>query len=144
MKNILKLSLGVLLLTNSFSSAYAGSGKAISPMWDITSTRTCYIHISNITTHNLQVSVTFYKNDGTTVTSGITYNNLQSSNTVLNAGNSAFIQIDAAATSQYGYAVIHWSNDVSSEDDVVGLVAHGFCSGSDNRYAVPVNNGMPF
>lgn len=148
---ILSASIFVMTLTFCGLPAQAGCGKAIVPSWWATTTGglSSIVLISNFSSHDLQVSVTFYGKNGEIATSGITYENFISSDTQLAAGSSGYVKIAGGTVSNYGYAVVEWANTSSEEDDTVALVAHAWncriVSGSyDARWATPVNNGKPF
>lgn len=134
----------------TIGQALAGSGKAIIPHFTANSATDgkCVYFISNITPNDLEVSVTFYDQNGTVVTTGITYTNFITSNTEIAAGKTGIVTINPSSW-KYGYAVIEWNN-TSIDDDVLGLVAHGYFDqqdGSSNAeayYAIPINSGSAF
>ncbi|SME92663.1 hypothetical protein [Desulfovibrio gilichinskyi] len=134
---ILLISCFMLVAAQSF--AFAGSGKAIIPHWlslggggqmgamDI-------IYISNISTHDLVVKITLYKEDSSTVTSGPQYSNFKDNNTVIGAGETASFST-STETDSNGYGIIEWKNK-DGEDDTVGLIS--------TMPKLLINNGMPF
>ena len=142
-----KLLVVFALLVTGFLQA--GSGKAIVPHWtsyDSNGQRST-LYISNITGNDLEVTVTFYSNTGTVIGStDLTYTNWANSDTRVEAGETALVSVHKS-TWDYGYAVIEWNN-ISTDDNAVGLVAHAFYSVSDadryGRYAIPINLGQPF
>ena len=105
-----KLVLLVFLLMGA--QVWAGSGKAVVPNWrglvNSSSTQQTAIFISNITDHELDIRVTFYGTNGTTTTSGVTWYDFNSGNS-LSAKSSGYVVI-APTTWNYGYAVIEWEN----------------------------------
>ncbi|MCW8928947.1 MAG: hypothetical protein OQL19_01765 [Gammaproteobacteria bacterium] len=128
--------------------AFAGSGKAISPHWsgDDSTTSPTYIFISNITDKNVNVSVTFYGDDGTVIPV-TTYTNFINGNTQLAPRATGRVKISPPVRTN-GYAVIEWENE-ASDDNIVALVAHGYRVMVNSTYrradiTIPVNNGMPF
>ena len=142
-----KLILSTLLPLCSLS-AYAGSGKAIVPYWDIaTNNQQTNLYITNITEHDLDIKITFYSQDGNEYTgSTIHYKNFINSNSTISARNGAFIHVNSPASGSpytYGHAVIEWSNQ-ADENDTVGLVAHGWKHSNNGHSAIPVDNGQPF
>ena len=150
---MLKKLLVVLAIFISCAPLLAGSGKAIvtrwfAADWDSKSTN---LQISNITGNDLEVTVTFYKQDGTLHTgSDILFANFQASNAELGAGKTGYITIKNSAAQpdlKYGYAVIEWKNK-GSDDDVLGLVAHSYSnqnqSGRAGWYSTSINGDMPF
>ncbi len=133
-------------------AANAGGGKAIVPHWYIISNDTNVQHsnffISNVTNHDLVVTITFYNKDGTVFSPVLTYNNFQNGNTEIGAGNSANLRIDSPASTvdSYGYATITWSNK-TGENDLVGLIAWAdwMVDSPDPRgFSIQVNGGNPF
>lgn len=141
-------SLLMLLGTLAFSAnAIAGNGRALVPHWAAHttgdgSTTSFNLSISNVTDHNLQVSVKFYAQNGALVSQNLNYTNWQNSNTVVGAHQTAGIQVTYL---DKGYAVIEWSNQ-GTDDDAVGVIAHAnrYASTSHWSYAVPINGGLPF
>ncbi|CAM2007636.1 hypothetical protein [Acanthopleuribacter pedis] len=138
--------MSLLFVLSSVFSAFAGSGKAIVPMWYSHTSQVTALYISNIAGNDVDVTVTFYKKDGTVATSTITQNNWINSNLSIAANTTANIII-TSTTEEYGYAVIEWVNR-GSDDDTIALVAHGFwgkaLSTKESGYAIPVNDGKPF
>ncbi|CAM2067445.1 hypothetical protein SCOR_18840 [Sulfidibacter corallicola] len=134
----------------SIGHAFAGYGKAIIPhMSANTATDSINLYwISNITEHDIKVTITFYDQDGNALTSGVSYTNFINSNADIAAGKTGLSTVDTS-TWKYGYGVIEWENK-GSDEDVVALVAHGFFDekdGSSNPqgfYAISINAGMPF
>jgi len=128
--------------------AVAGSGKAIVPMFGSDNTQPNWqrtnIFLSNITTHNLEVKITVYQEDGTVVpSSSLTYMNFQNSNTTIGAGTSVYLKIDTTGW-HYGYAIVEWQN-LGTDQDAVGLVGVGQRQQASLwGYYIPVNNGTPF
>ena len=152
---MLKKIFTVIAMSMLCASLIAGSGKAIVPNWAAAGWdgKATAINISNISSHDLEFTITVYREDGSLHTE-MTYTNFQSSDTQIGAGKTRRIYIlnsDASPSYKYGYAVIEWNN-VGSDDDVVGLVAYGynyhiknFSYGSRaGMYTLPINNGMPF
>ncbi len=141
----LKVSTLFFLISSAFS-AFAGNGKAIVPMWYSNLYQSSIFFISNFSDNDVDVTVTFYKKDGTVATSTISYNNWINTNTSIGADNTASIGI-TSSTEEFGYAVIEWTNR-GTDDDTVALVAHGFwgkvLSTKEGSYAIPINNGAPF
>lgn len=121
-KTLSKLIIVGGLIFTSF--AYAGSGKAVVPHWMATGSTVTSIWVSNISSHNLDVTITFYDENGNKL-SAETYYNFQNANTEVAAGKSGYVTI---AADSYGYAVITWKN-IGTDDDVFGLVAYGHRSG---------------
>lgn len=141
-KEVKNIILACLLLVSC--NVYAGSGKAIIPHWlsDTISQHSAF-YISNITGHDLQVQVTFYKEDGTAISPTL-YTDFAAANTEIPARSSAHVVMQYASGHAYGYAVIEWQNK-STDDDTVGLVAGGYRTvGTTRIYSIPVNNGVPF
>ena len=142
MKKIIAALLFSVLSTNVF----AGSGKAIVPHWYINGTydQSFQIYISNTTEHTLDVSITVYKDDGTTRTAT---EEGQITNGTLAAGKSGWFAIASASAQEFGYAVIEWSNQ-GTDEDLVGLTAHAASTRLNTTtnfaYSVPINNGQPF
>ena len=134
-----------------FSTAFAGSGKAIiahANANDTTGSTTVY-YISNITGHDLEVTVTFYDQNGNVTTSGVSYSNFITGNTEIAAGKTGIVTF-APTTWLYGYAVIEWNN-TGTDDDVLGLISQGFSQKRDvttgqiyARFGVPINSGEAF
>ena len=143
--NVKSLIVGCLLLVSNV--AFAGSGKAIIPMWHAVANGKHFtdVRLSNITSNNIEVKVTFYNTDGTKVTSGITYWDFINGNTQLSPNSSGRLRIDTAG---YGYATIEWNNVGETDDDVVAIIAHGerflIQSGGIGVTSLPVNQGLPF
>jgi hypothetical protein len=124
------------------TSAYSETGKAVLSHWMGTGTSATSLWVSNITSHDLTVTITFYDANGTAHSPG-SFNNFQNSNTEIGAGKSGYVSI---TTDSYGYAVIEWANK-GTDSDPFGLVAYAHrASGSsgDWRAAIPINNGQPF
>ncbi|MCW8931537.1 MAG: hypothetical protein OQL19_15020 [Gammaproteobacteria bacterium] len=137
--------LAVLLISNL---AFAGSGKAINPHWsgDISTSASTIIYVSNITDNNINLTITFYGDDGTVVPI-TSYTNIINGNTQLAPNSTGEVQIKPS-TRKTGYAVIEWENE-STDDNVVALVAHALriSVNTSSRRAditIPINNGMPF
>ncbi len=141
-----------MVLTGSI--VFAGQGKAIVPLWQTdartTSGVSTVIYITNIVPNDIEVDVTFYDNSGAVYTTGVSYVNFISSNTQLGGNTTGYVHMVGNTTIEYGYAVIEWKNSTGN-DDTVALVAHALVSRvtnsspyRDGRFAVPVNNGMPF
>ncbi|BCB26934.1 hypothetical protein SKTS_18200 [Sulfurimicrobium lacus] len=134
-------------LSLSFN-AFAGSGKAIVPMFGADTTQPDWqrtnIFLSNITTHALNVQITVYQEDGTVVpSSSLTYVNFQNSNTQIGAGKSAYLKIDTVGW-HFGYAIVQWQNS-GTDQDAVGLVgAAQRQQALEWGHYIPVNNGIPF
>lgn len=124
-----------------------GMGKAIVPNYGSMgggSPQESNIFISNISTHDLTVTVTFYKQDGTKLTTNITYYNFQNSDTEIAAGKTGVAQTSGASVFTYGYAIVEWKNK-GTDHDVVALVAQAQRQeGTLWGYGIPVNQGLPF
>lgn len=135
-----------LFALSSVFSTFAGSGKAIVPMWYSNASQITALYISNISSNDVDVTVTFYKKNGTVATSTITQGNWINSNQSIGAQTSANIII-TSPSEEYGYAVVEWTNR-GTDDDTIALVAHGFwgkaVSTKESGYAIPVNDGKPF
>ncbi|WNJ97240.1 hypothetical protein RND59_18720 [Vibrio ruber] len=138
----------LIALASSFISysATAGSGKAIIPHWD-TWTAGTYIYLSNITSHPIQVNVTFYGENGEKI-APTTYHNIN--NNILAPRSSGFVSTEMfnLGDERRGFGVIQWTN-VENDDDTVALVAHGdrVTKAEENArsdLSIPINNGMPF
>jgi hypothetical protein len=126
-----------------------GSGKAFMPGWlsnQDDDNQFSVVFLSNITTHTLTVTVTFYQEDGTIApSSALAYSNFQSGNTEIGPGQTGLVQI-ATSSVHYGYAVVTWGNN-GSDNDLVGLIGSGYhtqsASESSANY-LTINNGLPF
>lgn len=146
----MKKSVLILLVFGfvSLGQAFAGSGSAIIPNISAnTNTGADNVYyISNITNHDVEVTVTFYDKDGAVLTSGVNYSNFAASNTEIAAGKTGVITF-APSSWEYGYAVIEWNNK-GTDNDVVALVANGYiekdASPQLSRYTVLVNCGLAF
>ncbi|MBB6252845.1 hypothetical protein [Nitrospirillum iridis] len=144
------LTLAVSLLSSA--SALAGSGNAILPLWSAnTSTGVSAgtnVYVTNITSHTLNIGMTFYAGDGTVTSCPVTVSNLTNSNTQIAAGVTAQISV-TCSTLTTGIARIQWSNQ-STDIDNVGLVAFGIryinytSAGVSSHTSVPVNGSNPF
>lgn len=137
MKNII---LACLFLVSA--NVFAGSGSAVVSHWMATGSTVTSLWVSNITSHDLEVEITFYDTSGTAL-SPSSFFDFQNSNTEIGAGKSGYVSI---SSDSYGYAVIKWNNK-GTDDDAFGLVA--YAHRSDNtasgwRAAIPINNGKPF
>ncbi len=135
--------LTAIFLLTSFT-ATAGSGKAIMPSWASSGTSNqAYIYISNISESVVNVTVTFYGEDGTKYSPSSTTG--FSSGNQLSAKSSGYVSLNLSSFN-YGFATIEWEN--STGDDAVALVAHGHrvagVSGGKSILAVPINDGRPF
>lgn len=144
MKILGKLILVGSILFSGFS--FAGSGKAIVPHWGAQSGKASYIFLSNITDHDVIVSITYYGKNGAKL-SPSTYTNFTNSNTQLSARSSGYVSIQPGAW-DYGFATIEWIN-LLDEDDTVALIAHGFrvvtaTTSTRSDFSVQINNGLPF
>ncbi|NKC19485.1 hypothetical protein CWC29_011620 [Pseudoalteromonas sp. S4498] len=145
MKSIVNVIIALILLT-SFSS-FAGSGKAIVPLWSAGPNHHTFIDISNITDNSLYVELTVYRRSGDVVpSSNLTFDNINASTGEIAPNNTGYILVSGFSHEEYGYATISWKN--KNGDDVVGLVSQGVRvinpNGNRAEYAVIVNNGMPF
>lgn len=129
------------------TSLFAGSGKAIIPDWKANSPtgNITYLTISNITDHNISVTVKLYDQNGN-ILSPSEYRNFVVSNTQLEPKSSGLLTI-SFDTSKFGFGVIEWEN-LEGEDDTVALVASGFrsvlTSYRRGDYSILINNGQPF
>lgn len=135
---------GCICLSSAFSAAaLAGSGKAIVPHWTGGNNSDTSVFVSNLSRHNLVVTITFYDQTGT-VRTAENYYGFVSGNTEIAAGGTGYVNIGQAGVIGQGYAVIEWKNR-SGENDTVGLVAHAVRGRADAwRYAIPVSGGAPF
>lgn len=132
-------------------SAFAGMGKAIVAHWAVfnngSNVQTSNIFISNISKHDLIVTVTLYNYDGTIYSSGIEHKDFQNNGTEIGAGKAGNFKINAPGVGTsyyYGYAVIEWSNK-GTDDDIVGLIAWAdWWENNPNSYSIQINNGNPF
>lgn len=124
-----------------------GSGKAIVPNYGSiggASPQESNVFISNITQHDLTVTVTFFKQDGTKLTTNITYFNFQNSDTEIGAGKTGYVHVTGTASWTYGYALVEWKNK-GTDQDAVGLVAQAQRQeGTLWGYGIPVNQGLSF
>ncbi len=152
------ISLIVICLLVSFTSAYAGSGRGYGPGWQSTTTSSCSDYIvTNITSHPLIVTFTPTKVDGTVVSNSyvrLTYDtvlNAQISEIELAPGKSCYFSIKSPNTSNgfpdHGVLIIDWKNKNDNENDYKGLIAHGARFAQPTvtwTYSLVVNGGMPF
>jgi hypothetical protein len=157
-KIIKKYALLAALLSGTVLS-YAGSGKAIVPSLNYyrgSSTQFSYnlISITNITDHPIEVTVTCYDSAGSLLPSSwVIFNNFTSSNTQIAAKSTAHINVlpptSTTVGDSYGYATVEWSN-LSGSNDAIALIAHGVGgylyagANRESKWAIPINNGMPF
>lgn len=144
MKNriiVLVAIISQLLLTNAF----AGSGKTIVPFWVGDSGQTTSISLTNITSHDLIVSVKPYREDGVTLETAISYRNFQNSNTEIGAGKTAIADIGGGSTQHYGTVEVTWTNK-GTDNDRYGLIGDGSRANNGGAWGivVPVNRGLPF
>ena len=149
-----RLLIGFVALLCSLAplSAQAGSGKGILPHWvgapSSGSNQSTTIWLSNITTHTLTVTATFYQLDGTVApSSALSYGNFITSNTQLAAGTTGTVQIVTSGYN-YGYAVGTWQN-TGSDNDTLGLIGEGefyqkLSSSSGLDHSIALNNWQPF
>jgi hypothetical protein len=161
MKKLIAIALALTTLNCSFGGQGKGivpvtisaKGTATPPAYDYWSTS---VWVTNITSHTINVTVTFYGKDGTAMPSSFyNYTNFITSNTQLAPNTTGLIYFTPPTTTaqNYGKAVITWTN-VSGDDDTVGVIAHAHlnrlaCWGSNTTYGesfspVMINNGMPF
>jgi hypothetical protein len=118
----MKKLLFLIVLITSGLAAFAGSGSAIIPFTGTSRNGSNFasssIFITNITSHTLNVSVTFYAKNGSVIpTSSLIYDNWTNSNTQIAANSSAYVVLQAPGTQSfnYGKAIITWSNVVGPE-----------------------------
>ena len=145
--NIKSQLIATLLLLIASACSYAGSGKAIIPLWGAGIGFSTVIDVSNITDNPLNVKFAVYGKAGNIISSTyLTYENIDSSTGEIAANNTGFLLISGLPVNDYGYAVITWEN--KSGNDAIGLVAQGLRIYSDSsvrsEYAININNGMPF
>lgn len=135
---------GIFVGGSSFAQTTMG-GAAYLPYWECysataTTTHT-NLHIKNISSSNLTLTVTFYGNTGAVVTSGITTPNF--SGTTIAAGAGVFFTIQCS-TWNFGVAKIEWSG-ASAQNP---LLAFGhrltFESGERTALGISVNGDKPF
>lgn len=138
----------ILLFFCSLSFVFAGSGSAMIPNVSANGTTNSdnVYYISNISNNDVDVTLTFYDQDGNVITSGISYTNFTTSNTVIEAGSTGVVTF-SPTTWLYGYAVIEWSNQ-GTDNDAVALVANGYVEKVETshlaRYTVMINCGQAF
>lgn len=132
----------------SMKPVMAGSGKAIVPHWfgEDSSSRSTIVYVSNISSNDVNVSVTFFNDDGNVI-AATTITNLINGNSQLESKTTGQFQIQPSSKMS-GYAIIEWSN-INGDEDAVALIAHGLrvvVSATDRRsdIAVPINNGLVF
>jgi hypothetical protein len=152
------------------STAQAKSGSAIVHMGDTfyTSTTLYYfkhLYITNVTSSNINVTITFYDDTGAAVQDGddstttgsirkdvgtVTNwdDNATNASVTFTLGGNDTTRINFVPSSHvYGYAVIEWSQ---TSDEILGLLAllefEYYYSTDKFFYSdnVPVNNGIPF
>ncbi len=163
----------ILSMTTTVSASNYSTGKAVIPAFYQGPVDYCWFNVSNITDKRIDVTITFYKQDGTmltddgTATGGIItagpqaieqaidYYDNNTDNTVtfsLNAHCSTNINLyfTGSNTAKYlGYGIISWEQDSTA---LQGLVAHGRQHYLDTntdpvrvaRFAIPINGGLPF
>lgn len=135
--------------------SFAGSGKGILPYWGASgvSTDTNYsvyiLNLTNISDNDVDVTVTFYKKDGTLLSSTHqSFYYFSANDTTIPAHGTAQINISHSGGWEQGYAIIQWENTNSSEDNSVALVALGTYvhrnTGIEARQSIMVNQGQPF
>lgn len=153
MKKILVCLMVIGLLFSLGNAVFGNSGSADIPFYGASTTGAqTAINISNISISTISVKVTLYKNDGTILKDiGTDYiqghnlsnfsDNLDSCSVsfILAANNSGYILIKSADT--YGYGLIEWTQDSKINR---GLLAYGNYIYGDGRFAIPINNGLPF
>lgn len=148
-KSFIAILFGVML---NPTFLFAGSGTAIMPHFYVNlldgtdpAFELNYLYITNITNHDLIVSVICSDKNGTAVeTTSFVYNNFLNGNTVIKAKNTAYIVLRHTGW-RYGICTIGWSNE-GADQDAKGLIAHGIrLHGNINGYsAIPINGGLPF
>jgi hypothetical protein len=154
MKKLLTVLILVICLFCFSSLVFANSGSAIIPCyWTDGPTLQTFFFISNITSSEIHIKITLFKDDGTILNGSTTgygkienfQNNLTdcSISFTLGPNKSGYFGINAAATN--GYGIIQWDQNSST---IKGLVAHGefnYYNGNLNsRFSIPINNGLPF
>ena len=164
------ISLFVFLFTICLTNiALAGSGSAVVPMfYVITSSNgsqaSPWIYMTNITSDDITVTVTYYDRSGTILSDGedsqtaglvrgVNLNNYDGSLTgasatfTISPNNQGIIYLQNAVSdpSRTGSAIIEWTQD---SDARIGLIAHQLTFTSDPngpaRYSVCINGGLPF
>lgn len=142
------LAMSFLMSSAWFTPAMAGSGNAILPLWGANSAQGAGtgVYITNVTSHTLNIGVTFYDTTGAVTTCPVAATNLITSNTQIAAGATAQIFV-TCTTSTFGIARIQWSNQ-GSDQDTTGLVAVGIryitYGSALDHHAIPVNGSNPF
>lgn len=167
-KFVLSLLLGVSILFSG-NLCFAAGGSAVMPVcknYKISSQETynTQIYLSNVTDASIDVTITIFNYDGTIVKdSGSTlfragnvsnFNGNPTSNDsatfTLAANNSAYFIFENASSSQYGYALIEWSQ---TSNAIYGLLANArefhYRDIAPNitreyAYSLPINGGKPF
>lgn len=160
MKKLLVILLVGMCLLGVAGVTYGKSGSAVIPsFWNqyfsASNKKWTVILVSNITDEPIAVKLTFFSKDGSILTTGITSENVSNFTTSVTNASCSFdltgkttgnIVIDTSSLN-YGFGLIEWSQDSNT---VYGLVAHGAqthmisTSTGYNRYAIPINNGLPF
>jgi hypothetical protein len=133
----------VFMLAAVISNAHAGSGKALINGWRISPTEGTWssVYVSNISSHNLNVTVKFYNQSGNIISPALITN---IPNGILAAGQSGSFNISPDTCDCYGYGVIVWSN-IGTDNDSVGLVSFAEQSAHNGqRSMMPINRGEAF
>lgn len=150
----------------AFASSYqTAHGSAFANFCQCTTINTTWIYLSNITDDPVDVTITFYNNDGTLITddgsastgllkcssggaiiSNYSDNNSDSSITfTMDGHNTCNLSFGDSSTSKSGYGVIQWTQENSSVS--TALVGSSVWIRSDSLYArtaLLINGGMPF
>ncbi len=162
----MSLVLATCLLGTSASANAASysTGKALIPTYRTNAETSCNYYVSNITDSPIDITITFYNEDGTLLiddnspTTGrivainsqlINFNdqNADSSLTfTLNAHSSGLINLPTTTTPQVGYGIIQWTQNGKG---LQGLVAWGQrltqkTTGEESRSTIDINSGLPF
>lgn len=166
MKKLFILILLLLAISTLFSSlAFANSGSASIPMYSSNGTTVeTYIFVSNITGSTINVKVTLYDATGAMLTGPNATSNVNTgltdfANNVTdctvsfklspNQSGSFIVKAPNTTVGANGYGIIQWDQPGSS--NIRGMLAHAAVIWQNfdlpdhvGRYAVPINQGLPF
>lgn len=151
MENVMRASLftatilAAIFAVSPANAQSATGGSGYLQFWqcrqDASSTLNTSVTVTNTSTVDLNLAVTFYGMTGAVVTSGQSYVNFNGS--TIPAGHTVLIGV-SCTTQNFGIAKIEWSGNAAQKPLLAtGIRNHTSSSGSTQQ-TIAVNNNMPF
>lgn len=138
------------------SMVIAGEGQAVVPSWLKSSTNYSQIELTNLSSEEVTVFITFYDVNGTVynessetgtnfTVSVMSGDPLSTSGATLASGKTGTIEVSATGSFKKGYAIVSWSSSGDSRVALMGFVRNDSVTADRlGRGLIPINNWKIF